>query len=50
VAAQGKANRLWFGDNLEILQSSIVQAQKAQMGIFLMRGEPTAGIRDAASS
>jgi DNA modification methylase len=26
-----------------------VQAQKAQMGIFLMRGEPTAGIRDAAS-
>jgi DNA modification methylase len=26
-----------------------VQAQKAQMGIFLMRGEPTAGIREAAS-
>lgn len=26
-----------------------VQAQQAQMGIFLMRGEPTAGIRDAAS-
>ena len=26
-----------------------VQAQKAQMGIFLMRAEPTAGIREAAS-
>jgi DNA modification methylase len=26
-----------------------VQAQKAQMGVFLMRGEPTPGIREAAS-